>query len=96
MVELVDYIVKSGRVVSSRELNSVFNLDKNDKGGWPNTRARLKEGIRVSGASIGAKSTGYFQIKTIEELREYRKNLDARIDGIRERWILAGNAFRPL
>lgn len=93
MGKLVDYIVNSGRKVSSRELNHEFCLDKDDSGGWPRTRQVLKQEIRETNSCIGADTSGYFVIKTNTQLRKYVLNLNDRISGIEERISLALNNF---
>lgn len=68
------------------------NLGVEDSDGQPVTRAAITELIR-RGVPVGADSTGYFIIRTQEQLDRYVADLNRREWGIRARRIAVIRAF---
>jgi len=68
------------------------NLGIEDSDGQPVTRAAITELVR-RGVPIGADSTGYFIIRTQEQLDRYVADLVRRETGIRARRIAVIRAF---
>ena len=69
--------------ISSREINDEINVD--DIGSFPSTRAIVRELIVQDGLPIASGNSGYYLIETEGELVEYTESLDSRVLGITNR-----------
>ena len=85
-----------GSRVSSEEIRRTFGLER-PRGGNRVTRGLIKDAMRGvaldRGIPIGADSAGYFLVTSESELKAYLKNLDTRIEGIKERKRLVHSAW---
>ena len=78
--------------VTSEELGHRLHL--NDiEGNWK-ARELITEVIRTRGLPVGANGTGYYVIRDMRELKEYRDDLQRRAISILERIALVERAFR--
>ena len=77
--------------VKSRELER--HLGINDADGHPQSRAIIKAVIREKNLPLGATGDGYFVIRTLAELKEYGRTLDARVRGNVNRKALVYAAY---
>ena len=95
--KVVAYIAAArGSRISSEEIRYLFMIEPRG-GGNPITRGLIKDAMRGvaldRGIPIGADSAGYFLVTSLSELEAYLKNLDARIEGIKERKRLVHSAW---
>ena len=95
--KIVDYIAAGGgRRISSDEVRERFLIEPRG-GGNPVTRGLIKQAMRGvaldRGIPIGADSWGYFLVISSLALETYLRNLDARIEGIKERKRLVHSAW---
>ena len=82
---------KRSRPVTSEELGHLLGFD--DPEGNPRARAVITEVIRQKRLPLGAKGDGYYVLETIEELKDYRADLNRRISGILDRIRRVEEAF---
>jgi hypothetical protein len=77
--------------VTSEELG--VKLGISDVEGNPLARSIITEVIRQKHLPLGATGRGYYVMKTIEDLKEYRDDLNRRIAGTLDRIRLVEAAF---
>lgn len=67
-----------GNPIDAGTIGKMVNIDDNDT--HVNTRMIIKSLLIKSDLPIGANSHGYFIISNSDELREYQKNLNGRVN----------------
>ncbi|MGA8537785.1 MAG: hypothetical protein WB789_10420 [Thermoplasmata archaeon] len=77
--------------ITSEELGHKLGLD-DIEGNWK-ARALIGEVVRQRNLPVGAKGRGYYVLKTVEDLKEYREDLARRIHGIFDRIRSVEDAF---
>jgi predicted transcriptional regulator len=90
MGNVIDFIVKANRKVTSDEIKERFDINESTTGNY-NTRMLIKQAMKEigvrEGIPIGANGGGYFLITTYDEISKYRDNLIRRINGIEDRLV---------
>ena len=77
--------------VTSEELGHKLGID--DPEGNPLARSVITEVIREKHLPLAATGAGYFVMETLEDLKDYRADLNRRIAGTLERIRLVEEAF---
>ncbi len=78
--------------ITSAKIAKMIDIDEDDT--HSKSRRLIEDAIEEYGLPVAADSRGYFMIETEDELEEYMENLDARIDGIKDRKKVVTKNFR--